>query len=54
LDRLVGKPVAVVESQHVGLDLSQLYLEALRRSSGAAKAVEISKPFAVEVKPEPR
>jgi hypothetical protein len=50
-DRLLGKPVAVVESQHVGLDLSQLYLRALQRSSAAARNRATSVQDAPVLKP---
>jgi hypothetical protein len=33
LDRLLGKPVAVVESTHTRVDIGQLYLSALQRAN---------------------
>jgi hypothetical protein len=33
LDRLIGKPVAVVESTHTRYDMGAMYLEALRKAN---------------------
>jgi hypothetical protein len=33
LDRLIGKPIAVVESVHTRVDLGQLYLQALKQAN---------------------
>jgi hypothetical protein len=33
LDRLIGKPIAVVESTHTRIDLGQLYLQALKQAN---------------------
>jgi hypothetical protein len=34
LDRLIGKPVAVVESTHTGVDVASMYLQALKQANG--------------------
>jgi hypothetical protein len=34
LDRLIGKPVAVVESTHTRVDIAALYLQALKQANG--------------------
>jgi hypothetical protein len=41
LDRLLGKPVAVVESAHTSVDIGQLYLSALQRANQPAHSTTI-------------
>jgi hypothetical protein len=40
LDRLIGKPVAVVESTHTRVDIASLYLQALKQVNGADGATD--------------
>jgi hypothetical protein len=49
LDRLIGKPVAVVESTHTRYDMGAMYLEALRKAN-EPRPIDAD---AILTKPEP-